>query len=116
MTGKRKHLTFIDTITQRNIEKNDCCLMLNGQFFSCIVARTSYSSMRWWCCLLCTWPTLIDLYCSSSLKQQSAGRRVSPLRHIILILSQPVFILTAECCMLRREAANTNVIVFGLIC
>jgi len=35
-----------------------------------------------------------DFYSASSLKQQSAGRHVAPLRHIILIPSQPVFALS----------------------
>ena len=35
----------------------------------------------------------LDLYCASSLKQQSADRQVAPLGHIILILIQPVFAL-----------------------
>ena len=33
----------------------------------------------------------LDFYSASSLKQQSAGRHVAPLEHIILIPSQPVF-------------------------
>jgi hypothetical protein len=37
--------------------------------------------------------TLLDLYSASSLIQQSAGRHVAPLKHIILIPSQPVFAL-----------------------
>jgi hypothetical protein len=32
-----------------------------------------------------------DFYSASSLKQQSAGKHVAPLGHIILIPSQPVF-------------------------
>jgi len=36
----------------------------------------------------------LDFYSASSLKQQSAGRHVPPLGHIILILSQPVFALS----------------------
>jgi hypothetical protein len=36
----------------------------------------------------------LDFYSASSLKQQSAGRHVAPLGHIILIPSQPVFALT----------------------
>jgi hypothetical protein len=36
----------------------------------------------------------LDLYSASSLKQQSAGRHVAPLGHIILILSQIVFALS----------------------
>jgi hypothetical protein len=41
-------------------------------------------------------------------------RYVAPVRHIILILSQPVFALSSYCCMLSGEAANINFIVFGL--
>ena len=51
---------------------------------------------------------------ASSLKQQTTGRHVAPLRHIILILSKPVFALSPYCCMLSGEATNTNLIVFGL--
>jgi hypothetical protein len=36
----------------------------------------------------------LDLYSASSLIQQSVVRHVTPLWHIILILSQPVFALT----------------------
>jgi hypothetical protein len=36
-----------------------------------------------------------DFYSAISLKQQSAGRHVAPLGHIILILSQPVSALSA---------------------
>jgi len=53
-------------------------------------------------------------YSDSSLKQQSAGRHVVPLWHIILIPRQPVFVLTPYCCLLNGEAANTNLIVFSL--
>jgi hypothetical protein len=35
-----------------------------------------------------------DFYSASSLKQQSAGRNVTPFGHIILILSQPIFALS----------------------
>ena len=38
--------------------------------------------------------------------QQSVGRRVAPLSHIILIPSQPFLDLS-------KEATNTNFIVFG---
>ena len=34
------------------------------------------------------------VYSASLLKQQSAGRHVTTLRHIIIISSQPVFALT----------------------
>jgi hypothetical protein len=35
----------------------------------------------------------LDFYSASSLKQQSIGRYVAPLGYIILIPSQPVFVL-----------------------
>ena len=56
----------------------------------------------------------LDSYSASSLKQQSAGRHVAPLGHIILILSQPVFALIPSCFILSEEATHTNFIVFGL--
>jgi len=36
----------------------------------------------------------LDFISASSLKQQPADRHVTPLRHIILIKSQPVFALS----------------------
>ena len=36
----------------------------------------------------------LDFYSASSLKQQSAGRHVAPLGHIIMIPGQPVFALS----------------------
>jgi len=36
----------------------------------------------------------LDFYSACSLKQQSAGRHIAPLGHIILIPSQPVFALS----------------------
>jgi hypothetical protein len=36
----------------------------------------------------------LDVYSASSLKQQSAGRHIAPLGHIILIPNQPVFALS----------------------
>ena len=47
----------------------------------------------------------LDFYSASSLKQQSTGRHVAPLGHIILILNQSVF---------SGEATNSNFIIFGL--
>jgi hypothetical protein len=47
-------------------------------------------------------------------EQQSMGRHVTPLWHIIPIPSQPVFALSPSCCVLSGEARNTNFIVFGL--
>ena len=36
----------------------------------------------------------LDFYSASSLKTKSAGRHVTPLRHIILILIQPFFAIS----------------------
>ena len=47
----------------------------------------------------------LDFYSASSLKQQTAGRHVAPLGHIILILNQSVF---------GRVATNSNFMIFGL--
>jgi hypothetical protein len=44
------------------------------------------------------------LYSANSLKQQSEGRHVAPLGHIILIPSQPVCALSPYCCVLSGEA------------
>ena len=42
-----------------NFWVSDCCLMPIQQFFSYIMARTSWFSMRWWWGLLCTRPTVL---------------------------------------------------------
>ena len=54
------------------------------------------------------------LFCASSLRQQSTGRYVAPLEHIILIPGRPVFALSYLYCVLSREATNNNFIDFGL--
>jgi hypothetical protein len=43
---------------------------------------------------LCARSTRLDFYIAKSLEQQSASTLVALLRHIILILSQPVFALS----------------------
>ena len=75
---------------------SDCCFKPNEHFFSYIKVRTSYIQ----------WNddgdfhfeldqhAELDFYSAISLKQQSAGRHVASLGHIILIPSQPVFALT----------------------
>ena len=48
--------------------------------------------------------TELDFYSTSSLKQQSAGRNVAPLWHIIMIQSQPVFALTPyAACLVEKQ-------------
>ena len=50
----------------------------------------------------------LDFYSASSLKQQSADRHVSPLGHIILIPSHPVFavLLNAACLVIKKTKNN----------
>jgi len=50
---------------QKLIGWGDCCFMPSEQYFSHIMARTSYISMRW-LCLFCARPTwqVVFLYCS----------------------------------------------------
>ena len=54
---------------------------------------------------------MFDFYSASS---QFGGRHVAPLRHINMILGQPVFALTPEYCVFSGEVANIDFIVFGL--
>ena len=83
-----------------------------NQFFSYI----SQKKLHWmkWGQPLCTRPTHLEFYSAISLKQQSAGRQATPLRHMILIPSRPVFDLAPLYGVLSGEAANTNLIVLGL--
>jgi hypothetical protein len=69
---------------------SDFCLTPNEQFFSYIMARTSY--IQWNdddddVQFVLDQHAELDFYSASSLKQQSVGRHVSPLRHIILFPS-----------------------------
>jgi hypothetical protein len=48
----------------------------------------------------------LDFYSALSPKQQSAGRHVAPLGHIILIPSQPIFALSPYCCVISGEASK----------
>ena len=73
---------------------SDCCLTPIQQFFNYIMARTSYfpwddDEVRFFL----DQQAEFDFYSARSLKQQSAGRHVAPLGHIILIPSQSVFAL-----------------------
>ena len=92
---------------------SNCCLMLiiNEQFFIYIYIMTRISYIQWnddGVCFVLDQHTSLDLNSAISLKQQSVGKYAAPLQQIILILSQPVWILSGE------EASNTNFIVFGL--
>jgi hypothetical protein len=91
-----------------------CWLTSSKHLFSYINVRTRYISQSWWWCPLCRTIRLVRLYSASSLKQQSVGRRVAPLGHIILIPNYPIFSISPYCCTLIGEATNTNFIVFDL--
>jgi hypothetical protein len=70
-----------------------------GIVFCCIMARTSYITMLWWWCSLC----------SSSLKQPwLAGRHVAPLGQIALMSNQSVFALISSSYVLLGKTVNTN--------
>ena len=63
--------------------------------FSSVMARTSYfqwndGDVRF----VLDQHAELDFFSASTLKQQSAGRHIAPLGHIILIPSQPVYALT----------------------
>jgi hypothetical protein len=45
----------------------------------------------------------LNFYGASSLKQQSAGRHVAPLRHIILIPSQSLLFLLNAACLVEKQ-------------
>jgi hypothetical protein len=55
--------------------------------------------------------TELDFYSAISPKQQSAGRHVAPLGHIILIPSQPVFALSPYCCVISGEASKYQFLI-----
>ena len=59
---------------------------------------SNFSAISWWnnddVLIVLDQHAELDFYSASSLKQQSAGRHVAPLGHIILIPSQPVFALS----------------------
>jgi hypothetical protein len=65
----------------------DCCLTPNEQF-NYIMERTSYIQRNDDDDIRCVQQSQLNLYSSmssSSLKQQSIGRHVVPIEHIILI-------------------------------
>jgi hypothetical protein len=75
---------------------SDCCLTPTQQNFSAISWR---EQVNFQCdddrvCVVLDQHAELDLYSSSTLKQQSADRHFAPLGQIILIPSQPVFALT----------------------
>ena len=68
----------------------------------------------WWCPLLTRSTCLVGVYDVNSLKQQTTGRHVAPLGHIIMIPCQKIFALTPLNFALSGDVENDNCIVFGL--
>jgi hypothetical protein len=96
-----------------NIAMSDYCLTPICHFFSAILWR---DQVTLWCLdddvrFVLDQHVHFDLYTASSVKQ-STGRHVAPLRHIILIPSQPVFAFIPWCYVLCGEATNTSLIVY----
>ena len=58
-----------------------------------MVARTTYIQRDDYASFVLDQHAYLDFYTASTVKQQSAGRHFTPLRHIILIERQPVFVL-----------------------
>jgi hypothetical protein len=83
--------------------------------FSAISARTSY--IRWDAidvCFVLDQHASLDFHVASTLKQQSAGRHVSPLGYWIHYPDSEQTSLSPYCYLLSGETINTNFIVFGL--
>jgi len=88
-------------VLQSNFEikrVSDCRLMPIQQFFSYIcISWLEQVNFQWddnEVCFIFDQHAELDFYSASSLKQQSAGRHIAPLGHIILIPNQPVFALS----------------------
>jgi hypothetical protein len=65
------------------------------------ILKWSVKKKRWY--LNTGFTVLGTCNCASSLKQQSVGRHVAPLEHIILFLSQPVFALSPYAAYLAEK-------------
>ena len=99
---------IIDTVCI-NKRMSDCCLTTNQQDGSYIIARSRY--------LRCDDNDVhialdklayLVFQSVSSLKQQSAGRYVAPLGHIILIADQPVVTFSLWCSVFSLCLAPTG--------
>ena len=84
------------TKTDRHNIESGCCLTPIQQFSSHIIWReqVNFQCDKDEVRFVLEQHAEMDFYSAGSLKQQSAGRHVAPLGHIILIPSQPVFVLS----------------------
>ena len=84
---------------------SDYCLIPSGQFFSCIMTRTSHISMRWWWYPLCNITTHIVLTHWNN----------SPRERCFPTWGQPVFAHSSYWDNLTEEATKNSFIVYSLI-
>ena len=73
---------------------SDYCFTPNEEFCRYIMARTNYNECNDDVHFVLDHHAELDLHSGISLEQQSAGRHLAPLGHIILIPSQPIFALS----------------------
>ena len=122
--------TFLLTFTFRNRIKINECTLVQVLFKITLVSEwllfNAISVISWreqvnfqWSdddvCFVLDQLAELDFYSASWLNPQSAGKHIAPLGgHIILIPSQPVFVLSPYCCVPSGEATNTHFPVFGL--
>jgi hypothetical protein len=72
-----------------------------------------FTSMRsWWCPFVIDQHAELEYFNASALKQQSECRHVAPFWHIILILSQPVFVVSPECRVWLAENQEIPILYF----
>ena len=79
-------------------------LNVSGQYFSYIVARTSYIFMRWWWCQLCTRSVLlVRMYSCSSLKQQSMTCCYSRTHYSWFQANPSLLLLLNAACLMEKQ-------------
>ena len=79
------------------------------------MAIKCYSLMRWYQHTELFVHLCMCIYIASSPNQQPIDGHVTPLGHIIVPSSHPVFFLTSWSCVLCWESTNTNFMVFVFI-
>ena len=95
---------------------SNCCVTPIQQFFSYIMVRASYISMRWWWCLLCNRPTLLSWIFMMLAPSNSSLQVDMPLHSATLFqANQSLLLLLNAMWFFNWEVANTNFIVFCLI-
>jgi hypothetical protein len=95
---------------------SNCVFIAKSALLQLYQDQSKFSMRSWWG-PFSTRPTrLVYLFVVLTGWHNSPRIDMSPpLGHIIQIPSQPVFALSAYCCVLSGEATNSNVIVFGFM-